>query len=145
MAALRKGGAVADNSRVELVRNLGAVYNDAWENEALMNRLVSEPRTVLAEHGIELPATVEVEAEPTDPAKEAPDAPRGTLADILARWDRMVEKGRVILIVPPSRPAGVGTRDLTDEDLERVSGGAGEPQTGEFLAWLSMASSGFND
>jgi hypothetical protein len=48
-----KGGTMEQNGRLEPVRNLGAVYNDAWDDEALRARLIAEPRPVLAEHGIQ--------------------------------------------------------------------------------------------
>jgi hypothetical protein len=115
MAALRKGGTVADNVRVELVRNLGAVYNDAWENEALRDRLIAEPRTVLAEHGIELPATVKVEASLVGDVSEAELT--------LDEWDRMVNSGTVVLKTTASRPDGVTTTELSEEQLEGVAGG----------------------
>jgi hypothetical protein len=101
---------------VELVRNLGAVYNDAWENEALMNRLVAEPRTVLAEHGIELPATVTVEA------KVVADIGDAELS--LDEWDGMVDRGSVVLKTTASRPDGATTTELSEEQLEGIAGGA---------------------
>ena len=110
---------MADKDRLDLVRNLSAVYNECWGDEAGRNRLAAEPRAVLAEHGIQLPATVTVEAELVD---DPPDAPQGTLDDFLAEWDSMVEQGTVELKVP-ARPAGVATRVLTDEELEGTSGG----------------------
>ncbi|HEY1633770.1 MAG TPA: hypothetical protein VGF64_03350 [Acidimicrobiales bacterium] len=102
------------------MRNLGAVFNDVWEDEAIRGRLIAEPRTVLAEHGIELPATVKVEAELVD---AVPDAQRRTLDDFVAAWDRMVEKGSVEVKVTASRPAGVTTTELSDQQLEGVAGG----------------------
>jgi hypothetical protein len=120
---------------LDFVRKARAVFEEAWDDEGVMDRLMNEPRTVLAEHGIELPPTVEVEVDPYDPAKVAPDAPRATIAESLARWDRMIENGRVILIVPPARPAELETRDLADEELERVSGGAGDLQLEGFAFW----------
>jgi hypothetical protein len=111
---------VVENARVDLVRNLGGVFNDVWEDEAIRGRFIAEPRTVLAEHGIELPATVKVEAELVD---AVPDAQRRTLDDFVAAWDRMVEKGSVEVKVTASRPAGVTTTELSDQQLEGVAGG----------------------
>lgn len=111
---------MVENARVDLVRNLGAVFNDVWEDEAIRGRFIAEPRTVLAEHGIELPATVKVEAELVD---AVPDAQRRTLDDFVAAWDRMVEKGSVEVKVTASRPAGVTTTELADQQLEGVAGG----------------------
>jgi hypothetical protein len=115
---------VEEKARLDLVRNLGAVYNDAWEDEALKDRLIAEPGMVLAEHGIELPATVKVEAELV---QAVPDGPRVRLDDFFAEWDRMVERGTVALKVPASRPAGVTITEFSDEELERVSGGIAVP------------------
>jgi hypothetical protein len=119
---------VADSARVELVRNLGAVYNDAWENEALMNRLVAEPRTVLAEHGIELPATVTVEA------KVVADIGDAELS--LDEWDGMVDRGSVVLKTTASRPDGATTTELSEEQLEGVAGGGGDLSSCWFLCGL---------
>jgi hypothetical protein len=111
---------VNEEARSDLVRKLGAVYNDAWDDEAMKDRLIAEPRTVLADHGIELPATVQVEAELLE---TGPNAPQGTLDEFFAAWNGMIERGTVELKVLASRPTGVSTRELSDEDLERVSGG----------------------
>jgi hypothetical protein len=109
---------VVEQDRLDLIRSLRVVYNDAWDDEARRDRLIAEPRTVLAERGIRLPTTVEVEAELVEP-----EPPRGTLDDFFAEWDRMVDSGTVKLKVPASRPDGVRTRELSDADLDRVSGG----------------------
>ena len=115
-----------EKARVELVRKLGSVYNDAWDDEALRDRLIAEPRAVLAEHGIQLPATVKIEAELLQAVPDAPqDAAMDTFDDFVAEWDRMVERGTVDLAVPATRPAGVTRTELSDVDLETVSGGSG--------------------
>jgi hypothetical protein len=75
---------VEENVRLDLKRRLRRVYNKAWVDEALRDRLIAEPRTVLVEHGITLPATVNVEAEL---AEAVPNAPRVRLRELLAAWD----------------------------------------------------------
>ena len=109
-----------EKARLELIRNLGTVYNDAWDDEAVKDRLIAEPRTVLAEHGIQLPATVKVEAELVE---AVPDAPMGMVDDFFAEWDRAVERGTLELKVPASRPGGITTTELSDDQLEGASGG----------------------
>ena len=110
-----------ENVRLDLLRKLGAVYNDAWNDGAVMDRLNAEPRAVLAEHGIELPATVRVEIKPV----EAAEVFWGTSDEFFAEWDRMVDRGLVEVNLSRSRPAGLTTTELADEDLDRVSGGRG--------------------
>jgi hypothetical protein len=109
---------VEENVRLDLKRRLRRVYNKAWVDEALRDRLIAEPRTVLVEHGITLPATVNVEAEL---AEAVPNAPRVRLRELLAAWDDMIDQGTVKLKVPASPPAGA--TELPDEELEGVSGG----------------------
>ena len=112
-----------ESDRMDLLRNMGAVYNDVWDDEAVRDRFMSQPRAVLAEHGIELPAAVKVQTK----LIEASDAPKGTKDDFFAEWDRMVQQGTLELKVTASRPAGITTTDLSDEQLDRVSGGSRDP------------------
>jgi hypothetical protein len=113
---------------LDLVRNLGSVYNDVWEDEAVRDRLMADPRTVLVEHGIELPGTVKVEA------KLVQDVSDAELS--LDEWDRMVDRGTVQLKVTPSRPDGVTTGEMSDEQLEAVAGGGGDLSSCWFLCGL---------
>jgi len=107
---------VAENARVDLVRNLGAVYNDAWDDASVRDRLIAEPRTVLAEHGVELPGTVKVEAKLVNNISDAELS--------LDEWDRMVSSGSVVLKTTASRPDGATTTtELSEEQLEGVAGG----------------------
>jgi hypothetical protein len=71
----------------------------AWCDEALMKRLLSEPRDVLAEHGMEAPDGMEVEVVVGEEVKAAADA------DGVRRF--------TISVGPPD--------ELTDEDL--IGGG----------------------
>jgi hypothetical protein len=71
----------------------------AWCDEGIMKRLMSEPRNVLAEHGLEVPPGIEVKVE------------EGTEVKVVE------EQGTVRHFVLPVSPPD----ELTDEDL---AGGA---------------------
>jgi hypothetical protein len=72
----------------------GEVIAEAWADPGFKARLIAEPRTVLAEHGVDLPANVEIRAvENTD---------------------------NVVYLALPPKPK----EELSDEALEAVAGGA---------------------
>ena len=48
----------------------------AWSDEGLMKRLLSNPRDVLSEHGLELPADMDVRVEEGTEVKVVEDADR---------------------------------------------------------------------
>jgi hypothetical protein len=49
-----------DQQRQEQAQRYGRVVAKAWQDEAFKQRLLSDPKAVLAEHGIEVPAWHEV-------------------------------------------------------------------------------------
>lgn len=76
----------------------GQVVAKAWQDEAFKRRLLAEPRVVLEEQGIELPAKIEV---------------------------RMVENtDRVVYLTLPARPS---EGELSAEELEQVAAGNRPP------------------
>ena len=85
-----------DPRRQEPARKWGQVVARAWSDEAFKRRLLAEPGAVLREQGLEIPAGVDV---------------------------RMMEDtATAVHLVLPPRPPSV-SRDLSDEELERVAGG----------------------
>ena len=76
---------------------LAQVFAACWKDEALKARFLADPKAVLAEHGIDVPADVDV---------------------------RVVEnsENRVHITLPAS-PLGDG--ELSNEDLSNAAGGTG--------------------
>jgi hypothetical protein len=78
----------------ESAKKYGQVVAKAWEDESFKQRLLSQPKAVLTENGIEVPDNLEIRAvENTDD---------------------------VLYITLPAQPSA----ELNDEQLEMVAGGA---------------------
>ena len=75
---------------------LAALFAACWKDEALKARFQSDPKAVLAEHGI--------------------DVPDGINVNVVENTDNTVH------ITMPQAPAGAG--DLSDEELAGAAGGA---------------------
>ena len=78
----------------EQAKKLGQVVAKAWQDEGFKQRLVANPKTVLGEHGLAVPAGVTV---------------------------RVVEDtaDTFHLVLPPKPASG----ELPDDELEQVAGG----------------------
>ena len=75
---------------------LAALFAACWKDEALKARFMSDPKAVLAEYGMDVPANIDV--------------------NVVENSDNTVH------ITMPAAPAGYG--DLSDEELSNVAGGA---------------------
>lgn len=90
------------------------VLTAAWSDDNYVNRLEENPRTALAEQGLELPANATVRivrAIGGDPDLEAQ----------VALWNAGKETGVYELRVPSSPQ--IEDRELSEADLEAVAGG----------------------
>ena len=74
---------------------LAKVFAACWKDEALKARFQSDPKAVLAEHGMDVPANINV--------------------NVVENSDNTVH------ITMPAAPAGAG--ELSDEELANVAGG----------------------
>ncbi len=74
---------------------LAALFAACWKDEALKARFMSDPKAVLAEHGIAVPANINV--------------------NVVENSDNTVH------ITMPMTPAGDG--ELSDEELTNAAGG----------------------
>jgi hypothetical protein len=90
---LKRGSRMIQQISEDLLWN--QIVAKAWCDEALMKRLLSNPRSVVAEHGMQVPESVEVKITEGDEVKVMDDT------DAVRRF-----------ILPFSPPD-----DLTDEDL----------------------------
>ena len=73
------------------------LFAACWKDDALKARFMADPKTVLAEHGI--------------------DVPDGINVNVVENSDNTVH------ITMPQAPDGAG--DLSDEELSNVAGGCG--------------------
>ena len=92
-----------DHASIDRLRKAyGQIIAKSWSDPAFAKRLQSDPRTVLKEHGIEVPAGVEV---------------------------KVVHSGPNEMHVPlPARPSG----ELDDEHLKNVAAGYSVGTAGSF-------------
>jgi hypothetical protein len=100
-----------DQAQMEkYAKQWGQLVARAWSDEAFKARLLAEPGSVLAEHGVEIPAGLEIRAHESTP----------TL---------------VHLTLPPAP-----SEDLSDEQLDAVAGGntAGTAGTAGTIATVCM-------
>jgi hypothetical protein len=74
---------------------LAALFAACWKDEALKARFMNDPKAVLTEYGIDVPANINV--------------------NVVENTDNTVH------ITMPQAPAGVG--ELSDEQLSNVAGG----------------------
>ena len=74
---------------------LAALFAACWKDEALKARFMADPKAVLAEHGIDVPANINV--------------------NVVENSDNTVH------ITMPQAPAGAS--ELSDEELSNVAGG----------------------
>jgi hypothetical protein len=88
-------------SKEERVKVIGEIVARAWGDEAFRQSIVADPMTVLKANGMEIPADLR-EMRVVSERSQVQDLP-----------------GVGFLVIPP-RPSEV---ELSDEDLEQVSGG----------------------
>ena len=74
---------------------LAKLFAACWKDEALKARFMTDPKAVLAEHGIDVPANIDV--------------------NVVENTDNTVH------ITMPQAPAGAG--ELSDEELAGAAGG----------------------
>ena len=90
---------------------LAELFAACWKDEALKARFMTDPKAVMAEHGI--------------------DVPDGMDVNVVENSDNTVH------ITMPVAPAGYG--DLSDEELTNVAGGCGAPMPSPLNLWRSIA------
>ncbi|MCY0920534.1 MULTISPECIES: hypothetical protein [unclassified Streptomyces] len=109
--------ALDPQQRAEFVNSYTRVLISAWSDEAFSAKLASEPRTALAEAGLELPADAEVVI-----VTQAPDGhEQGNLDVQVDLWERGLETGRYEFHIPATPT--VDAAELSEGDLSDVAAG----------------------
>jgi hypothetical protein len=88
---------------------------EVWADPAAERALARDPRAVLAEHGLELPASVEITV-----VRDAVDAEPDVDVQVRA-WQEATERGEFTLYVPATEP--IDSAELEESELDRVVGG----------------------
>ena len=104
--------AVADRSA--FVRGYTKILTNAWSDEAFASRLTSSPKDVLAEYGLDVPASASVQV-------IRATAGAGNLDEQVALWEKGASTGTYQLYVP--EVPQIETQELSDAELEGVAGG----------------------
>src|SRR6478752_450691 len=87
-----------DPQQPEALKQWGQLVARAWSDEAFKQRLLSDPRTVLADAGAQIPPNITVQVHEATPT-------------------------HLHLVLPPP-PLGREQDEMTDTDLDNVAGGA---------------------
>jgi hypothetical protein len=109
--------ALDPQQRAEFVNSYTRVLISAWSDEAFSAKLASEPRTALAEAGLELPAGAEIVI-----VTAAPDGhEQGNLDVQVALWEEGLATGRYEFHIPATPT--VDAVELSEGDLSDVAAG----------------------
>ncbi|MGW1771205.1 hypothetical protein [Streptomyces sp. NPDC002104] len=109
--------ALDPQQRAEFVNSYTRVLISAWSDEAFSAKLATEPRTALAEAGLELPAESEVVI-----VTQAPEGhEQGNLDVQVALWETGLETGRYEFHIPATPT--VDAVELSEGDLSDVAAG----------------------
>jgi len=84
----------------EVMKQWGEVVSRAWSDEAYKQRLIADPKAVLAEAGVPIPANLTLQMHESTPTQ--------------------------VHIVLPSPPPGREGQKLTEAELDQVAGGGWE-------------------
>jgi Nitrile hydratase, alpha chain len=102
-----------DARQQERAKQWGQVVARAWSDETFKQRLLAEPKAVLAEAGLPIPPNVTVLAHEATPTH--------------------------LHLVLPSPPQGRDGDKLTEAELEQVAGGGWEVSIESLFDWIGCA------
>ena len=100
-------------ARSQFVGAYTKLLTNAWADEAYMQRLKSDPRPVLAEAGLDVPAGTAIHIHDSEG--------QGTLEDQVELWEKGLAAHDVTLYVP--KVPQVETSELSESELAGVAGG----------------------
>jgi hypothetical protein len=101
------------SERSEFVKGYTKVLTNAWSDEGFKSQLKSNPKGVLAEYGLDVPADANVEIVPAQSGE-------GSLDDQVEIWEKGAETGTYRLYVPEVPQVEAG--ELSEAELDAVSG-----------------------
>jgi hypothetical protein len=102
--------------RKEFLKAYGKIVWDLWEKDGkLKDRLLSKPEAVFKEYGLD-PGKAAIHVV-TAMRKEA------TPAHLVELWNEGKKTGNIVVYVPLEKKATLADYELSEADLEAVSGG----------------------
>ncbi len=110
-----------ESERQNFIRAYTRLLVSSWSDESYMERLIVSPREILAQEGLEIPASIKIRIERTvTPVFDAnsSDAALNTQVDL---WMKAEEVGELVLYIPDA-PV-ITTENLGAAELTSVSGG----------------------
>lgn len=106
---------MAAKDRAMFIAAYSRLVAEVWADPAVERELDENPRALLNQHGLVVPASVEINLVREDTDAE-PDV------DVQVRaWEEAEEKGVLTLFVPRIEPIASG--ELDEDELDRVVGG----------------------
>jgi hypothetical protein len=111
----QKGQPMAPGDRAVFIAAYSKLVAEVWSDPTAEAALLSDPRALLSEHGLDLPASVEVVV-----VRDVADAEPNLDAQVKA-WLDAPELGTFTLFVPALDP--VDEAELNENELDRIVGG----------------------
>jgi hypothetical protein len=111
-------------SKSDFLITYGKVVARSWEDKEYHDRLVEDPRAVLSEAGLTIPAGIDINVvEFSTTGTGGGDTGGDNTPDALyGSWEKAAESGSFTLPLPTTPPEA-GDVVLYDEELESVAGG----------------------
>ena len=101
------------SERSQFVGGYTKLLTNAWSDEAFMQRVKSDPKAVLDEVGLSVPAGATVDIRNTQG--------EGSLDEQVRLWEEGQKSGKITLYVPDVPQ--IDTSELSESELEGVAGG----------------------
>ena len=110
-----------ETERQNFIRAYTRLLVSSWSDDLYLQRLLASPRDVLAEAGLEIPASVVIRVERQAAPVPVSSSSEEALNVQVNLWFMAEERGELVLYVPDATT--VTTEDLDQSDLAGVSGG----------------------
>jgi hypothetical protein len=108
-------------SKSDFLITYGKVVARSWEDKEYHDRLVEDPRAVLSEAGLTIPAGINIDVVEFSTSGAGGGDANSTDA-LYGTWEKAAESGTFTLPLPATPPEA-GDVVLYDEELESVAGG----------------------
>lgn len=104
--------------KTEFLVAYGKIVSRSWEDETYRTQLIAQPRETLAEAGITVPESAQIELVEMTPA------PGGNPDAHIERWEAGNQTGTYTMLLPTPPTFDPNDQLLNDELLAAVAGGA---------------------